>query len=165
MDNVALFSVRTEAAERIRVAMEQHELPKGDVGGERYNHAITLVENIEGVLEDQYFENATDGMKGLLSDSANELTDFKAKVAIRASEVKAASIAAAALISTTGFVAVPHISTNEDAQEEANKQNVFQLACVGAKEQMAKEITAKVGANITNPVLRHADGVRFKKVD
>ena len=104
-------------------------------------------------------------MKGLLSETANKLTDFKANVAIRAAEVKAASVAAAAVISTTGFVAVPHIQTNEDAQEEANRQNVFRLACVGAKEQMAKEITAKVGANITNPVLRHADGVQFKKVD
>ena len=112
MDNAALFSVRTEAAKQIKVAMEQHELPKDKVGGYGYNHAITLVENIEGVLEDQYFENATDGMKGLLSDSANELTDFKANVAIRAAKLKAASIAAAALISTTGFVAVPHISTN-----------------------------------------------------
>ena len=165
MDNAALFSVRTEAAERIRLAMEQHKLPKDDVGGYRYNHVVTLVENIKGVLEDQYFENATDEMKGLLSETANELTDFNANVAIRAAEVKVASIAAAAVISTTGFVAVPHVLTNEDAQEEANRQNVFQLACVGDKEQMAKEITAKVGANITNPVLRHADRVRFKKVD
>ena len=137
MDNAALFSVRTKAAERIRVAMEQHKLPRDDVGGYRYNHAVTLVENIEGVLEDQYFENATDGMKGLLDKTANELTNFKANVAIRAAEVKAASVAAAAAISTTGFVAVPHIQTNEDAQEEANRQNVFRLACVGAKEQMA----------------------------
>ena len=72
MENTALFSVRTEAAERIKVAMEQHELPKDDVGGYRYNHAVTLIENIKGVLEDQYSENATDGMKGLLSDVANE---------------------------------------------------------------------------------------------
>ena len=62
-------------------------------------------------------------------------------MAIRAAEVKAASVAAAAAISTTGFVAVPHIQTNEDAQEEANRKNVFRLAYVGAKEQMAKDIT------------------------
>ena len=98
MDNTALFSVRTEAAERIRVAMEQHKLPKDDVGGYRYNRAVTLVENIEGVLDDQYFENATDGMKGMLSITVNKLTDFKANVAIRAAEVKAASIAEAAAI-------------------------------------------------------------------
>ena len=30
---------------------------------------------------------------------------------------------------------------------------------------MAKEITARVGTSITNPILRHPDGVRMKKVD
>ena len=106
MDNAALFSVRTEAAERIKVPMEQHELPKDNVGGYWYNHALTLVKNIEGVLEDQYFENATDRMKGLLSESDNELTCFKANVAIRSPAVKAASLTAARLI---GVNAVPHI--------------------------------------------------------
>ena len=162
MDNAALFNVSTEAGERIKAAMELHDPPKDIIGVYRHNHAVTFIENIGGVLEDQYFEHTTDGMKGLLAEAANKLINFKANVAIRAPKVKAASISAAALISAT---AVPHIITNEDAQEEANRQNVFRLACVGAKEQMAKEITAKVGANITNPILRHPDGVRFKKVD
>ena len=90
MDNVALFNVRTEAGERIKAAMELHDLPKDKIGGYRYNHAVTFIENIGGVLEDQYFENTTDGMKGLLAEVANELIDFKANVAIRAPEVKAA---------------------------------------------------------------------------
>ena len=30
---------------------------------------------------------------------------------------------------------------------------------------MSREITDRAGTSITNPVLRHADGVRFKKVD
>ena len=64
MDNAALFRVRTEAAERVRLAMEKHKLPKDSVGGYRYNDAITFIENIEGVLEDEYFENANDGMRG-----------------------------------------------------------------------------------------------------
>ena len=33
MDNVALFRVRTEAAERVRLAMEKHKLHKDSVGG------------------------------------------------------------------------------------------------------------------------------------
>ena len=55
--------------------------------------------------------------------------------------------------------------TNKDAQEEANRQNVFHLAVVGAKEQMAKEITARIRKNVTNTILRNSDGVHFKKVD
>ena len=122
MDNVALFRVRTEAVERIKVAMESHALPKDSVGRYRYNHAATFVENIEGVLEDEYFEAAADGMKGLLSKTANELTGFKANVAITRAYVKRASREAATRISSRE---VPEITTNEDAQEEANRQNAF----------------------------------------
>ena len=42
---------------------------------------------------------------------------------------------------------------------------MFRLAVIGVKEQMAKEITSAVGEVITNPILRNADGVRFKKLD
>ena len=71
MDNAALFRVRTEAAEQIKVAMVAHKLLKDSVGGYRYNHAVTFVENIEGVLEEEYFEAAKDGMKGLTSAEPN----------------------------------------------------------------------------------------------
>jgi len=162
MDNAALFRVRTEAAERIKAAMVAHKLPKDSVGGYKYNHAVTFIENIEGVLEDEYFEAAKDGMKGLTSEEPNELTGFKANVAITKADVKKASLEAAALVSST---TAAEITTNEDAQEEANRQNVFRLASIGVKEGMAREITARVGVSITNPILRHPDGVRMKKVD
>ena len=98
MDNAALFRVRTEAAERVKVAMELHKLAKDSVGGYNYNNAVTFTENIVGVLEDKYFENVTDRMKGLISKNPNELTGFKSNVAITKADVKAASIAAAAAI-------------------------------------------------------------------
>ena len=148
MDNAALFRVRTEAAERIKAAMEGKTLPKDSVGGHRCNHAVTFVEQIEGVLEDEYFEAAADGKKGLLSEVANELTGFKANVAITRADVKKASKDAAALV---GAEEVAEITTNEDAQEEANRQNVFRLDSIGVKEGMAKAITARIGTAITNP--------------
>ena len=163
MDNVTLFRVRTEAAERIKVATESHALLRKSVGGTgKYNHAATFVENIEGVLKDEYFEAAADGMKSLLRKTANELTGFKANVAITRADVKRAPREAAARI---GPREVPDITTNEDAQEEANCQNVFRLASIGVKEGMAKEITARFGTAITNPILQHPDGIQMKKVD
>ena len=161
MDNAALFRVRTEAAERVRLAMEKHTLGKDSVGGYRYNDAVTFIENVEGVLEDEYFENANDGMRGLVDSIPNELTRFKANVAITRADVKRQSIEDA----PGGDASKAEITSNEDAQEEANRQNVFRLACIGAKESMAKEITNRVGKSITNPVLRHPDGIRMKKVD
>ena len=88
MDNEALFHVRSEAAKRIKVVMEAHKFPKDRVGGYRYNHAVIFVENIKGVLEDKYSEAASDDMKGLLNGMANELTGFKANVAITRADVK-----------------------------------------------------------------------------
>ena len=76
MANGALFRVRTEAAARIKVAMENYILAKDRVGGFNYNNAVTFVERIGDILEDEYFESATDGMRGLLSDAPNELTKF-----------------------------------------------------------------------------------------
>ena len=90
-----MFRVRTEAAEQIKAARVAHDLPKDSVGGYCYNYAVTFIENIEGVLEDEYFEAAGDGMKGLLSEAANNLTGFKANVAITKADVKKASLEAA----------------------------------------------------------------------
>ena len=136
MDNVALFCVRTEATERNKVAMEAHKLPKDSVWGYRYNHAVTFVKNIEGVLEDEYFEAAADGMKGVMSATSNELTDFKANMAITRVDVKKGSLERAALVSLS---TAAETTTTEDAQEEAKHQNVFRLASIVVKEGMVKE--------------------------
>ena len=159
MADGAVFRVRTEASARIKLAMEDYVLAKDRVGGFKYNNAVTFVERIGDILKDEYFESATDGMRGLLSSTPNEITRFQANVAVTKADVKAASIVEAA---TRGQNATPEITTNEDAQEEATRINVFRLAVIGVKEQMAKEITAAVGEAITNPILRNADGVRFK---
>ena len=144
------------------MGIKPHKLAKDSVGGCKYNNAVTFTKNITGVIEDEYFENTTDGMKGLISENPNKLTGFKDNVAVTKADVKAALITAAAAIRINAARETP---TNKDAQEEANRQNVFRLAVVGSKEHMAKEITARVGKSITNPILRNADGVRFKKED
>ena len=70
--------------------MEPHKLAKDSVGGYKYNNAITFIENIAWVLKGEYFENTTDGMKGLISENPNELASFKANVAVTKADVKAA---------------------------------------------------------------------------
>ena len=114
-----------------------------------------------GVLV-EHFENATDGVKGLLDETPSKLTGFKASVASKAADMKTESATAAALISTAEAA---QAATSKDAQEEAIRHNAFRLNVAGTKEQMVKEITAVAGTNTTNLILRHADGVGFKKVD
>ena len=83
-------------------------------------------------------------------------------MAITKAGAKKTLLGASALPSTT---AVAKVMTNEDAQEEMNRQNVFRLVYIRAKKGMAKESTDKAVTNIMNTVLRHADGFRLKKVD
>ena len=87
MDNTALFSVHPEAASRIKLAMVPDKLPKDKVGGYKYDAAIAILEIIKGVLEDQYCEETTDVIKGLLDETPNELIKFKVNMAIKAANV------------------------------------------------------------------------------
>ena len=59
----------------------------------------------------------------------------------------------------------PEIATNSDAQEEAGRQNTYQLAAIRVKEGVAGGITKIVRKDITNPILRTSDGISFKSVD
>lgn len=119
MDNAALFSVRPEAARKIKVTMKPHQLPQDAVGSYKYKYAVKVIEIKQGVLKDQNLKDTTEGMKGLMDKNPHTLTEFKANIVIKATNVKQESDAAAAW----------------------------------------------VGRNITKPILRHADGVQFKKVD
>lgn len=165
MDGGALFRVRTDARARVKEEMRQLALTKNDVGGYEYNAAITLIKQINRVLEQQLFEETADGMVGLGSEHANTLTAFKSNIAIKKSDVKQQSIAEAAANSTTSNTLAPEITSNTDAQEEADRQNTARLAAIGVKEAIAAGITAIVGDHITNPILRTADGTDFKTVD
>jgi ElaB/YqjD/DUF883 family membrane-anchored ribosome-binding protein len=140
-------------------------LHKNEVGGYAYNDAQTLILQINRVLEQQLYEDSTDGMKGLTSKIPNALTKYKSNVSIKKRDVLSQSKAQAKAASSDANTVAPEITTNADAHEEAHRQNEFRLAAIGIKEAIAKGITSLVGEAITNPILRTADGSDFKNVD
>ena len=143
------------------MAIENHKLTKDSMGGYRYNHAVTSIEHIRDVLEVKYYDAAANGMKGLISAVDNELAGFKANTTTTRAEVKNMLLEVAALISST---TAAEITSYEGTQEEANRQNIFRLAFIGANEGIVKEMTARVGINIMHPILYQPDGGRMKKV-
>ena len=166
MEGGALFRVRTEARARVLAEMSKIILHKNEVGGYAYNDATTLITQIERVLERETYEESSDGMKGLLSTTHNTLNRYKATIAIKRKDILRESKEEAALLSASaGATIAPEITTNSDAQDEADRQNTFRLAAVGAKEGIAEGITALVGKDITNPILRTSDGSDFRSVD
>ena len=77
----------------------------------------------------------------------------------------AASRGAADLVSTDGITVEPKITNNSNAQDKADRQNVFRLTAIGVKEGIAEGVTKIVGKDITNLILRTTDDIGFKSVD
>jgi hypothetical protein len=106
------------------------------------------------------------GMAKLLKDGSNLLTNVKSTDAIMANSVlKAAKNKVDAASKAASTTIAPTITSQLEAQEEANRCNVINQSVIGAKEGVAKAVTKLVGSNITNAVLRTADGSNHKSID
>ena len=80
-------------------------------------------------------------------------------------DVLAASRASTNRSITDDRTVKPDIANNSDAQDEADRQNVFRITAIGAKKGIAEGITKIVGREITKPILRTTDNSSFKSVD
>ena len=164
-DSGSFLRVQSDAQARKKAQMQEILIHKNDVGGYTYNAAVTLIKQINRVLEQQLFEESVDGMVGLGSTKPNTLTGYQSNVAIPKSNVKKQSIVEAKAASSTDNIVAPEITTNANAQDEADRQNTARLVTIGVNEAMAAAITSIFGAQITNPILRTADGSDFRTFD
>ena len=138
--------------------MQELSITSINVGGYKYNAAVTLIKQINRVLEQKLFEESVDGMVSLGSETPNTLTNYKSNVTIKKSDVKIQSIAEGQAASSTINIVVPEITTNANAQDKADRQNTKRLAEIRLKEAIAAVITSIVGSQITKPILRTTDG-------
>ena len=77
-----------------------------------------------------------------------------------------AEAAATQLASSNPNIAVPPaITTRPDAIDAADRENNLTQSVIGAKEGSTEAVTAKVGARVTDTVLRTSDGTDYKSVD
>ena len=58
----------------------------------------------------------------------------------------------------TGTTATPVFIHHSEARKEADRHNLAAQAMIGAKEGVVEALTALVGTNITDSVLRASDG-------
>ena len=63
-----------------------------------------------------------------------------------------------------GITVTPKITLRSDAQDEVNRRNIINQALIGAKEGVMEALTTFLGTDITNMVLRQADG-NYKSLD
>jgi hypothetical protein len=65
----------------------------------------------------------------------------------------------------TGKTILPIITTQAEAQEEANRLNVINQSVIGAKEGAVEAITKLVGSNITDAILCTVNGSNHKSIN
>ncbi len=135
----------------------------------QYTHdAILLLQkSIRRVLQSQF--NPSDlgkGMEKLLDTGDNRLTLVKSTDAITAgSVIKKAKQNAKVLSILTSKTVLPTITTQAEAQEEANQLDIINQLVIGAKEGAVEAITKLVSSDITDAILCTADGRDHKSVD
>ena len=75
------------------------------------------------------------------------------------------SRAASKCASTDDITVEPEIANNSNTQDKADRQNVFHLVAIRAKEGITEGITKIAGRDITIPILLTTDNRDFKSVD
>ena len=118
---------------------------------------MQLVKGIQRVLKKQY--NPACGSNGMLDITNQNNKGPQANKTTTAEDVLLASQSNTVDKSVkTGTIIVPEFTLQADAQHEANWQNIINQALIGAKEGVVEALTTLVGTNITNSVLRLANG-------
>ena len=145
--------------------MQEISINYNDVGGYKYNATVTLIKQINRVLEQQLFKESDDGMVGLGRKTPNTLTNYKSNVAIKKSDNKRQLIVKAQATSSTSNIVAPDITTNANAQYKADRKKTARLAAIGVKVVIAAAITSIVRAQITNLILCTTDGWDFWTVN
>jgi hypothetical protein len=105
-------------------------------------------------------------MVKLLDDGNNILTRVQSTNAIAAGSVlKSAKKRVDKLLTTTGKTVLPTFTTQMEAQEEADQLNVINQSVIGAKEGVIKAVSKLVDSDITNAILRTANGSNHKSIN
>ena len=105
-------------------------------------------------------------MVKLLDNGNNILTQVQSTNAITAESVlKAAKNRAGELSTMPGKTVLPTFTTRTEAQEEADQLNVINQSVIGAKEGVVETVSKLVSSDITNAVLRTADGSNHKSIN
>ncbi len=90
----------------------------------------------------------------MLKDGTNLLTNVKSTDAITANSVlKAAKARADAALKASSTMITPTITSQSEAQEEADHLNVINQSVIGTKEGVVEAVTKLVGSDITDAVL------------
>jgi hypothetical protein len=163
----ACYTARATTKQQVLDGVNKLTLQTNKHGQYTHDAILLLQKGIRHVLISQF--NLSDlgkGMEKLLDNGNNLLTLVKSTDAITASYmITKAKNKADKLTASTSKTVLPSITSRVEAQEEADQLNVINQSVIGAKEGVVKAITKLVGSNVTNAILRMADGSNHKSMN
>jgi hypothetical protein len=163
----ACYTARATTKQQVIKGIGKLTLQTNKHGQYTHNAILLLQKGIRRVLVSQF--NPSDpgkGMAKLLEDRSNLLTNVKLTNAITANSVlKAANTKADVISKAASTTIAPTITSQTEAQEEADRLNVINQLVVGAKEGVVEAMMKLVGSDITNAVLQTANGSNHKSID
>ena len=163
----ACFTARATLRTQVRDLINELPLNRNESGQYNHDDITVFIKGVERHFKGLYNPlHPGQGLTHLLAQGQNALTKLKSTDMYDAASVlKQSARDAAALARQSGIDEKPQITTRADAQDEADRRNYAIQAAIGAKEGAAEAITNKVGSDITDSVLRNADGNDNKSVD
>jgi hypothetical protein len=163
----ACYTTRATAKQQVLNSVNKLTLQTNEHGQYTHDAILLFQKGIRCVLISQFnLSNPGKGMEKLLNDGVNLLTLVKSTDAITASyAIKKAKNRADELTASTGKTVIPSITSQAEAQEEANQLNVINQSVIGAKEGVVKAITKLVGSNVTDTILRTSNGSNHKSIN
>jgi hypothetical protein len=163
----ACYTARATTKQQVLDIVNKLTLQTNKHGQYTHDAILLLQKGIRHVLISQFNpSNPGKGMEKLLNDGNNLPTLVKSTDVITASYViKKAKNRADKLTASTGKTILPSITSQAEAQEEANQLNVINQLVIGAKEGVVEAITKLVGSDVTKAILRTAGGSDHKSID
>jgi hypothetical protein len=163
----ACYMAKATTKQQVLNGVNKLTLQTNEHGQYTHDAILLLQKGIRRVLISQFnLSNPGKGMEKLLNDGNNLLTLVKSTDAIMASYiVKEAKNRADKLTASTGKTILPSITSQVKAQEEADRLNIINQLVIGAKEGVVKAITKLVSSDVTDAILRMADGSDHKSIN
>ena len=165
---VACYMARATTKQQVLKGINKLTLHTNKHGQCMHDAILLIQKGIQRILVSQFNPSnpGKEGMVKLLDDGDNILTQVQSINPITAKSVlKLAKNRADTLSTMTGKSILPTITTQTEAQEEADRLNVINQSVIGAKEGVVKAISKLIRSNITDTILRTADGSNHKSID
>jgi hypothetical protein len=166
----ACFTTRATTHDHIKAVITKLTLPHNSSNQYTHDAITTFFIGICRVLKSMYNPgDPSNGMEKLLTSSTatppSLLSCIRLTDTATITSVLDESCAIADALSATQLPVLPTITVHAGAEDEADRINQIKQSVIGAKESATEVITDKVGSDITDAVLRTADGTDYQSID